>query len=301
MKKKIELPKGNIILLESTHQYLDTETGVTLTGITKMIKDYLFPDMYSSIPEKILKKAAERGSMIHKQINEYITNGTKPTDPDAMTYEGAGIKAIASEYIVSDGVSHASAIDIISDDLSLIDIKTVQKIDQEYKRYTSWELSIQAYMLHKMTGITASSLKILHLRDGNAILIDIDMIPFDKVEAFMTNPSEFKDDKDNAAVPSNTEKTMNIIAETSKAILDIVNRKKEMEDQEEELKKGLLELFKKTEMYKFENDILTITRVPESESMRFDSKKFKEENKELYDQYMTKTKRNEYILINAKK
>lgn len=298
MKKKLELPKGNIILLESTHQYLNMETGKTFTGITKMIKDYLFPDMYSSIPEKILKMAAERGTLIHKQISEYITKGIKPTDPDAMMYDGAGINAIASEYIVSDGVSHASAIDIISEDLSLIDIKTVQKIDSEYKRYTSWELSIQAYMLHKSTGIMAKSLKILHLRDGNANLIDVDMIPFDKVEAFMSDPSGFKDDSN---VPSLTEDNVKLITETSKAILEIVNKKKEMDDQEEKLKKGLLELFRKSGTFKFENDIITITRVPESETSRFNSKKFKEDHEELYNEYMTKAKKNEYILINTKK
>lgn len=298
MKKKLELPKGNIILLESTHQYLNMETGKTFTGITKMIKDYLFPDMYSSVPEKILKMAAERGTLIHKQISEYITKGVKPTDPDAMMYESAGVNAIASEYIVSDGVSYASAIDIISEDLSLIDIKTVQKIDTEYKKYTSWELSIQAYMLYKSTGIMAKSLKILHLRDQNAILIDIDMIPFDKVEAFMSDPSGFKDD---SSVPSLTEDNVKLITETSKAILEIVNKKKEMDDQEEKLKKGLLELFRKSGTYKFENDIITITRVPESETSRFDSKKFKKDHEKLYEEYMTKSKKNEYILINTKK
>ena len=53
-----------------THSYL-TNDGEFLIGVTSLMRKHgLSPD-YSSIPEDVLQKAAERGSKVHKDIELY--------------------------------------------------------------------------------------------------------------------------------------------------------------------------------------------------------------------------------------
>ena len=75
---RIELTQSGVIFNEELHEYwLD---GKQLSGITEALRKQLHPDMYSSIPKRILEQAAEYGTSIHKSIElfqkEWINNGS---------------------------------------------------------------------------------------------------------------------------------------------------------------------------------------------------------------------------------
>ena len=55
---------------ELAHTY--TLNGKQLSGITGIIKNYLFPDMYKGVHERTLEAAAERGSSVHSQVQMII-------------------------------------------------------------------------------------------------------------------------------------------------------------------------------------------------------------------------------------
>lgn len=132
------------------HTY--TLGSVSLKGITKIIKDKLFPDEYANVPEATLEAAKERGHRIHSAIELYDTSGI--TTGDCAEFAGYISEVLshpfmqkhaASEYVVSDNKKYASAIDKVymaEEGAILADIKTTYKLNKEY---VAWQLSVYAY------------------------------------------------------------------------------------------------------------------------------------------------------------
>lgn len=58
----VELVKSSVVFNEENHTYMLGEKQ--LQGITGMVSKQLFPDKYKDIPDFVLKKAAEKGSLI---------------------------------------------------------------------------------------------------------------------------------------------------------------------------------------------------------------------------------------------
>ena len=69
----MELIKSKVVFNEAEHKY--TLEGRELSGITRILSKHLFPDKYKNTPEARLNAAAERGSHIHKEIQEWIEKG----------------------------------------------------------------------------------------------------------------------------------------------------------------------------------------------------------------------------------
>lgn len=72
------------------------------------------------------------------------------------------------------------------------------------------------------------------------------------------------------------------IAKFEKAIKAI----KEIKEKEEELKQNILTEMENKNILKLETDDLTITYIAPAERETFDSKRFREENSDLYDEYV---------------
>ena len=144
----IELVKSSVVFNEENHTYMLGEKQ--LQGITGMISRQLFPDKYKDVPDFVLKRAAEKGSLIHAQCQFVDATGLPPESIEAENYlkerTKAGYKAFANEYTVSDNEYFASNIDCVWEKAGRIclgDIKTTLHLDEEY---LSWQLSIYAYL-----------------------------------------------------------------------------------------------------------------------------------------------------------
>ena len=57
---------------EKTHEYKWGDK--ILPSVTTILEKTLFENKYEDINETVLKKAAEKGSMIHAEIENYIKN-----------------------------------------------------------------------------------------------------------------------------------------------------------------------------------------------------------------------------------
>jgi hypothetical protein len=62
--------ESGLVFDEATHTY--TYNGVELESVTRMIDS---SSSYEYVPESVLKRAASRGTEIHKQIEMYIKDG----------------------------------------------------------------------------------------------------------------------------------------------------------------------------------------------------------------------------------
>lgn len=74
--------------------------------------------------------------------------------------------------------------------------------------------------------------------------------------------------------------------EVSKKVAEFEKAIKEIKEKEEELKQNILSEMESKNILKLETDDLTITYNAPSERETFDSKKFREENSDLYDEYV---------------
>lgn len=151
--KKISLNVPNVTFIEETHQYFIGKKE--LKGVTGTLIKKAFPDTYKNIPESVLKKAAERGGLIHNTFETFCSifdadikqypNPTEELQAFHSMLVSFGLHYVASEYLVTDGENFASAIDGIFADsegnIYLVDYKTTATLHYDN---VSLQLSIYA-------------------------------------------------------------------------------------------------------------------------------------------------------------
>lgn len=91
-------------------------------------------------------------------------------------------------------------------------------------------------------------------------------------------------------------------AEVSKKIAEFEKKLKALKEQEDELKKAILEEMEKQGIVKLEDEIngLSINYIAETYRESFDSKKFRDEHPDMYDDYIRMTSVKSSIRIKVK-
>lgn len=144
------------------HKYLTPE-GKELLGVTGLLSRQLFAGKYDGIPKEILSRAANHGSLVHREINDFITLGFTPKTSEAREAikEFNPDTCAATEYLVSDGENYATMIDFVDKEFNLYDFKTTAVLDKEY---VSWQLSVSAYLFKCQNGFEPKNFYAVHLR-----------------------------------------------------------------------------------------------------------------------------------------
>ena len=139
MKLKIN---KNVFFDDITHSYLNSDNKY-LIGVTGLMRKHgLAPD-YSNVDAGTLNRKAAYGSAVHKSIERYIKGESVESTPELEAYISMGIRALASEYLISDNETVASSVDIVTEELDLIDVKTTYQL---HLNALQWQLSIYAYL-----------------------------------------------------------------------------------------------------------------------------------------------------------
>ena len=151
--KKISLNVPRVTFIEESHQYFIGKKE--LKGVTGTLIKKAFPDTYKNIPESVLKKAAERGGLVHNTFETFCSifdadikqypNPTEELQAFHSMLVAYDLHYVASEYLVTDGENFASAIDGIFADsegnIYLVDYKTTATLHYDN---VSLQLSIYA-------------------------------------------------------------------------------------------------------------------------------------------------------------
>lgn len=151
--KKISLNVPRVTFIEESHQYFIGKKE--LKGVTGTLIKKAFPDTYKNIPESVLMKAAERGSLIHNTFETFCSifdadikqypNPTEELQAFHSMLVAYDLHYVASEYLVTDGENFASAIDGVFADnegnIYLVDYKTTATLHYDN---VSLQLSIYA-------------------------------------------------------------------------------------------------------------------------------------------------------------
>lgn len=292
---RIELKDCGVVLNEERHIYVDEDFN-TLQGVTGILHKHLFPQMYAGVSEEVLKAAAERGTRVHKQCEDFDNGNREIVSDEVFNYAGIcfehDLHHEASEYIVTDGEHFASAIDkvyrVSDDEFILADIKTTATLNRDYVR---WQLSIYADWFEKQNkGAKVVALCAIWLRGDKCKFEAVNRVESEDVAELLRCEIEGKEythkelalEGSALAIPTHVvEQFIMLKDEADKALAKF-----------EEVKAMLFEQMTTHNVKSWDCEAFKATVVPESVSIGFDAKKFEQENPELFAQYKTKeTKR----------
>ena len=268
---------------EEGHRYFDGEREL-LSVSALMRKHGLAPD-YAGIPEGILRAKAERGTLIHKEIEDYIKTGdigfTREVSEFARWIKYSGITVQESEYIVHNDIV-AGTIDLLLIDAEgnhiIADIKTTAAIKYDA---VAWQLSIY----NNLAGYGAARFLVVHFDDLGAIDIkEINPKKDEEVERlfdaerngkmFFPQTPAILDDMKIAE-----------LAEIERVIADAKRMKEDAEAREKEIKDAIIKAMEDNGIKTFECDTMRITYVAPSESKTVDAARIKKEMPEIAAQY----------------
>ena len=301
----MNLPECPVVFNSEHHTYHLNDKQ--LSGVTAIIK-WLFPDTYAGIPESVLMRAADYGTLIHSKCELADSMGIVD-EPIVKEYQriikDAGLEVAYSEYLVSDNQAIASSIDKVFADDSLGDIKTTSQV---HEANVTLQLSIYAYLYELQTGRKANKLYLIWLpkpQYGTAMVKELQRIPTEVcqyvVECYVKGGDKLSAVSAlvNYLPTENTHKRVKgEIPDGVQVIVDELMMVKQQLDEltarEKELKK-ILEAMQGVGDDTWSNDLIQITRKAAYERESVDTKMLKADHPDLYVQYKKITKVSESL------
>ncbi len=272
---------------EDTHEYfLD---GKKLISVTQLMRKHgLSPD-YSTVPAEVLKAKAERGTMIHKEIEEYIDNGeigfTSELEAFINHIKKNDVKPIASEFIVYNDLV-AGTVDLLTEEAGervIADIKTTSTL---HKEAVSWQLSIYAYLYEMRTGEKITKGKAYHFNtEGVLKVVEIPLKPVTEVFNLLATEKRGEIYKYELYAGS---VDLTELWEVENIIKQIEEEKKAAEARAADLRAALMAAMEQNGVTSFENEALKITYVAPTTRTAIDSARLKKDLPEIAEKY-TKT------------
>ena len=286
----IKLKKTKVVFDEVKHTYHLGKKE--LKGITGTLIKKAFPDTYKDIPEAILMKAAERGSMIHNSFELFCTvfgsdiseypNPTQELFDFNDMLQSYGLHHVESEYLVTDGKNFASAIDGIFADgdgnIYLVDYKTTSTLHYDN---VSLQLSIYAKWFEKQNPkLQVKEIVCMWFKDGKSKFQPLPRVPDEKIEQLITAYLEGDDtyhyEVEVAEAFSRLEQEYRLVT----ARIDVLKM------QQDELKDKLMKLMQDGKQKSIKTAYGSYSYVAASTRQSFDAKLFKDTEPEHYERYI---------------
>lgn len=285
-----------IRFIEETHTYLLDDKP--LISVTTLMQKHGIAPSYDGVDENVLKAKAERGTLIHKEIEDYCVKGEVGfTDELSMFIDYAeenNLKVLHNELLVHNDLV-AGTIDLVLGNHTIADIKTTSVLHLDA---VSWQLSIYAYLYNLTHEDKLVNGKVFHFNSlGELVVKDVPLKPQFMVEKLIMcerNGDMFYYDLDFA------EHKLQQIYSVENFIKEVKLSQKKAELEAERLKTELLMAMEKQGVKKYENERIRITYKDEYDKNTFDTKQFKLEQPELYKEYLKKTTVGATVLITLK-
>lgn len=286
---------------EATHTYKlgDKE----LISVTTLLKKHGLAPNYNEVPVDILKKASERGKMIHTEIEKYIKDDSYTSFVDEVKEFERLKKCRELSELVSEVKLHnnlvAGTADLICKAFAvggtervIVDFKITSRLNVEY---VTWQTSIYAYLYEHQCSEKIGNIYVIHFVDGKGKFIKLNRISNEEIERLFECEKNGTIYERKAIVLTDEE-----IYDLRKIEEFIQTWKEELaihEKLEQEFKDKLLAEMEKHDIYKFEVANMQITRVPSTNRLTIDSTKLKKEYPEIAEKCTKSTTVKGYVKI----
>ena len=279
-----------VIFNEEKHQYnlvKDNGEKIDLVSVTQLLKKHNLAPDYSVVSDDVLKAKAERGKVVHEELEKYIKYGEVGFTGELEAFIAeCKIKKITpqnSEFMVwNDEI--AGTVDVAGiigeNELPFIgDFKTTATL---HKDAVAWQLSLYAYLT---TDTIYERFICFHFPDAETCrVVEITPVPVAKIEKLLEcerNCELYQEEKFELTI-AEEEKILAVQTELKK--LD--DRKKELEKAESELRNYLIEKMEETGTKMIDNDMFRITYVAPVPKETIDTTRLKKEKPEIAAEYL---------------
>ena len=165
---------------DDTHTYL--VDGVIVPSVTQVLK-VKFGGMYENVAPEVLRKAGERGTAVHKSIEDYCTKGIDLGTTEVRHFRFLknyyDLKPVKNEIpiiVCKDDIPvTAGRLDMIldiGDDRAVADIKTTSTLNKEYLAYQLNLYRIGVLQCYPYLG-DVTKLYGIHIREDKRKLVEI--------------------------------------------------------------------------------------------------------------------------------
>ena len=289
----MKLVKSKVRFDEEQHRYFLGEKE--LSGITGTLIKKAFPDTYKGIPDAILAKAAERGSVVHQNLELFDTicnsdvNIMPSVLPEVKDYNemliSYGLHHVDSEYLVTDNENFASAIDkILADDegnIYLADIKTTATLHYDN---VSLQLSIYAKWFEEQNpDLKVKEIVCMWFKNGQSKFQPLPRVSDEQIDelinAYLTDDADYQY---KVEVPEQ----FSALEQEYRLITARIDAMKIVQD---DLKEKIMKMMEDNKQKSIKTNIGSYSYVEATTKKVFDTKLFKDTEPEHYEYYLKET------------
>lgn len=282
---------------EENHTYFRKSTGEEVISVTQLMTEQgLAPD-YSGVDQDYLKQCADRGKLIHKEIEEFIDTGKIGFTKECLTFvenfdfllKRFGADSAESEVIV-DGWEFAGTADLIlkkGDKVVAIgDIKTTSTLHEDA---VAWQLSLYARAVSAMglMGANPPSLFAIHFTQDEMRTVPIEAKSTEAVDHLLSMHRAGK--KYSNEIVGIDECVLKALSEAEKVIAYHEALKKQLIKEEQEIRSAIMAAMEKQGLKTFSNGFMRITYIGESERSSVDVTALRKDHPEIAKQYEKKS------------
>lgn len=289
----MKLVKSKVRFDEEQHRYFLGEKE--LSGITGTLIKKAFPDTYKGIPDAVLAKAAERGSVVHQNLELFDTvfnsdvNIMHSVLPEVKDYNemiiSYGLHHVDSEYLVTDNENFASAIDkVLADNegnIYLADIKTTATLHYDN---VSLQLSIYAKWFEEQNpDLKVKEIVCMWFKNGQSKFQPLPRVADyqidDLINAYLADDAEYQYKVEVPEQFSALEQEYRLIT----ARMDALKIK------QDDLKEQIMKMMEANKQKSIKTNIGSYSYVAATTKKTFDTKLFKDTEPEHYEYYLKET------------
>jgi hypothetical protein len=256
-----------------THTY--TLDGKTLISVTQLLDKHGLSQSYDGVGEETLRVSAERGNLVHKEIENYVKKGETGFTNECAKFDTYvrenGLQIYASEEIVNNDIV-AGKTDLIfkeGDEYAFADIKTTSTL---HKDSVAWQLSLYAYLSGLKTKDYGYA---FHFTNDELKVVKIALKPTSEVEALIQAEREGRLYKAELQV---IDTELAVIYEAEKIIKRAKAEKEEAEAREKEVYEAVMKAMKEKGIKTYETDTMRITLKDGYTKTTIDTTRLKKEN-----------------------
>ena len=289
----MKLVKSKVRFDEEHHRYFLGEKE--LSGITGTLIKKAFPDTYKGIPNAVLAKAAERGSVVHQNLELFDTicnsdiNIMPSVLPEVKDYNemliSYGLHHVDSEYLVTDNENFASAIDKVLEDnegnIYLADIKTTATLHYDN---VSLQLSIYARWFEEQNpDLKVKEVVCIWFKNGQSKFQPLPRVADyqidDLIAAYLADDAEYQYKVEVPEQFSALEQEYRLIT----ARMDALKIK------QDDLKEQIMKMMEDNKQKSVKTQFASYSYVEATTKKTFDTKLFKDTEPDHYEHYLKET------------
>ena len=287
---------NDLVFDPQTHTY--TLDGKDLISVTQLMEKHGLSPNYNGVDEQTLKASAERGTLIHKEIENYIKKGEIGFTEEVaqfVSYVRENKVDIKGSEVTFHNDLVAGTCDLIINSrkgyLIVADIKTTSTL---HKESVAWQLSLYAYL----SGNNAMNHgQAFHFSKDGLKVIDIELKPVEEVEKLLECERKGEIYHQELIVEGYE---LAELYEAEQIIIKAKEEQKRAEERQNAVYNAILKAMEEQGVKTYETDTMKITYVAPTKRVTLDTARLKKENPLMAKAYEKETETKASLRITLK-